>query len=527
MVKRNWLLLGVLLLVMCPAIAQSADWSQWRGPDRNGIVLKSPPLPDKWPAAGPKKLWQSEEKVPSGDAGGYGSVTVADGRVYLFVCWKYRVPLTTRTLPEQNLRRLGWHPAKPPADLLKKIEDARVSDERAKLKGGRQIQAWRKKWAETNMDKEQVKKFGRFASDRISRGTGAMDLAVLDKLATIRNKKFESQEELDKWFAANDITGKLKATIARYVPTFVQLANDTLLCVDAATGKTLWKINFPGVPQGYGSSCTPCIANGRCYATGSDGGVYCLDAKTGAEIWKAKVGSRAKNSSFVLVDGVAVIPVGPLTGFDPDNGKVLWKQDKIGYGNSSPAYWRKDGKTYLVCNIRNKVSCVDPKTGDILWSVRGGGDATPAIVGDYMAVATNRKDASIIAYKLSKTKAEKLWSIEKFLDRGASPVIHDGFVYAMGNSGAWCVNLQTGEVAWQKKLGNPEYSSPIVADGKLFVSGARGALMMVKATPDECKVLGKAKASMASCTSIAFAEGKLFFRTRDGIACYELAKKAE
>lgn len=42
------------------AMAAVADWNQWRGPLRNGVVLKSPALADSWGESGPVKVWESE-----------------------------------------------------------------------------------------------------------------------------------------------------------------------------------------------------------------------------------------------------------------------------------------------------------------------------------------------------------------------------------------------------------------------------------------------------------------------------------
>lgn len=517
--KMSCLVCVFVLLIAFPA--QSADWAQWRGPSRNGIAAESPSLADKWAADGPKKLWESEEPIPGGGAGGYGSPVVADGRVFMFVCWKYREPLETRTLATKALEQLGWIAEKPPEDLLKAIEAARVSDERAALKG-RDAQEWVRKWVAEKLDADQQKKFGRFVTQRLNEAKDAIPLDVLDKLATIKDKPLANHAALDQWFADNGIGGPLKDRIAKSFPVDEEKAHDTIVCLDAATGKTLWKKQYPGVPHQHGSSSTPCIADGRCYVAGSDGGIYCLDAKTGDEVWKAQVGKGDKNSSFVVVDGVAIIAAGPLTGFDAATGKVLWSQKAVGPTNSSPAYWEKDGKTYLLVGG----SCIDPKTGDVLWKSPGPGNSTPAIVGDHMVVLTGDGKIGVIAYKLAKDKAEKLWSVETFADRGASPLVHDGHVYAMGSQGAVCVHLESGKVVWDGKPGTDEFSSPLLADGKLFVGGRGGLVLMLKASPEKCDVLGKAKVGMVACTSAAFADGKLFVRLAKSIACYDLTAKA-
>ena len=55
--------------------AQAADWSNYRGPDYNGITSETD-WKSNWGDSGPKELWKKSIGI------GFSSVTVADGRVY-------------------------------------------------------------------------------------------------------------------------------------------------------------------------------------------------------------------------------------------------------------------------------------------------------------------------------------------------------------------------------------------------------------------------------------------------------------
>ena len=57
--------------------SSSADWPQWRGPDRSG-VSKETGLLKQWPKEGPKLLWQVND---IGD--GYSTPVVVGTRIYL------------------------------------------------------------------------------------------------------------------------------------------------------------------------------------------------------------------------------------------------------------------------------------------------------------------------------------------------------------------------------------------------------------------------------------------------------------
>ncbi|HVX61666.1 MAG TPA: serine/threonine protein kinase, partial [Pirellulales bacterium] len=57
--KSRRLLIG-LFVVQCSLSASAADWPQWRGPNRDGISTEKGLL-EKWPADGPKLLWQKTD----------------------------------------------------------------------------------------------------------------------------------------------------------------------------------------------------------------------------------------------------------------------------------------------------------------------------------------------------------------------------------------------------------------------------------------------------------------------------------
>src|SRR5262249_5887863 len=71
------LLPAILLLTLAhQALAQSDNWPQWRGPNRDGIS-KETGLLKQWPAEGPPLVWKA-----SGAGGGYSSFAVANGKLY-------------------------------------------------------------------------------------------------------------------------------------------------------------------------------------------------------------------------------------------------------------------------------------------------------------------------------------------------------------------------------------------------------------------------------------------------------------
>jgi outer membrane protein assembly factor BamB len=286
-------------------------------------------------------------------------------------------------------------------------------------------------------------------------------------------------------------------------------AADLVYCLDAASGKTLWKKSYPGSPDGCGS-CTPYVGGGRAYAVGTLG-MYCLEAETGKEVWKTPGLSKDPkgdvNSSPALVDGVLVVFAGSgkhlnpgitdpsresgvLKGFDPATGKELWAcpqatadPNRNGDMSTSAAVWNTSRGPKLITQT-GKLTCVNPKDGsvisqhdDYIFTSPG----TPAIVGDVCIVA-----GKVAGYRLGLDKAEKLFGGNE-ADRCGSYLLHEGHVYGDFGGIYRCFD-RGGKILWQKSAGTGGISSPILADGKIFhVVGdkteSKVKLAMFSATP--------------------------------------------
>jgi len=516
------LCLVMLSLSSAPAAAQAADWPQWRGPDRDGHADGEIALPGTWPKAGPLKLWTSE-KVLSAGWGGYGSAVVADGRVYVYCNWKTRVPFEERTLTADGLRRLGHHAEKPPADLVKTIEQARLSPERKDLTRN-QVKDWVAKWIETHLKDEATrKKFGGFASDRLRRGDKAMDLGVLDKLSTIADKEFPDQAAFDKWFTQQGLDAEVRKAVMRHVRTYRDEGKDVVFCFNADDGTTAWKHEEAGKAHGRGLSCTPCVAGGRCYVIGSTGKLYCLDAGKGDLLWQAD--AHAVHSSPVVADGKVVALAGKLRAWNVADGQLAWEQPKVGGGEGSPIVWRHGERACVIVH-HGKVACADLADGKLLWTAPGGGGSTPAAAGDRLIVATNNKKLGLVAYTISPEKAEQAWALPEFGERYASPILRDGHVYVVSGGKAACVALDAGKVLWTEKVGSARCSSPAMVGDVLVAALAKGRVAVIQASPKAPRVVGKAPLGVTDFTSPAVAGGRLYVREKEAVACYDLTRPA-
>jgi len=523
---RN-LIVVLTALLLTTMVVTAADWPQWRGPDRNGVAPDGPKLLDAWGKKGPKKLWDSE-KLPAGGPAGYSCPVIVDGRVYAFVDSKFSVPFEHRTFSGGALAGLGGLVKMPPQELTDKIEAARTGEQRKTLKG-KELRAWRDKWIPDNLDAEQQKKYKRFAQIRIDQGEKAWSLDLLGKLATIAGKKFASQAELDEWLKTNGIEGELRKAVVKRIPTAVTKSDDMFVCLDAKTGETKWKRKDPGFYQYWGFSGTVAVADGRCYCIGAAGELYSIDAAKGEIVWQVKAVKGGTHTSVLVHDGKVIVLGRTMAAFDVKDGKEVWRK-KIGGNGSSPQLWKWGLKTYVVAFTGSVAVCIDPADGKQLWSVKvpGGGQSSVVLDGDVMVIQTKDKNRGLAAFRITPEKAEEIWKNKEFFDGSASPLLTGGHAYVVVKGLAACVKLADGSTVWKEKVKNSVgWASPVLADGKLITILGRGDVLMHRATPEKFEKLAQVNLAGLNWSSAAVVDGKLYLRTKDTVACYDLTQAGD
>ena len=523
------MILGAVLILswtmLCVSMAQ--DWPQWRGPERTGAVTGGQKLLESFPSEGLPVLWRSEPIPDTGKAGekgndvGFSSPVAQGGRVYLYLNQKVRDESPIR-LSWGLLNRLGCCDAPLPADLAGKLEVARISAQRLALKSD-QVPAWADDWVSRNLTHSQYVTLAAWIEDRLNRGATALDYGKLVRLSSLKDKPFANRSELETALTATGLDQERTGAVVRELTSNRKHAMDVIFCFDAATGKTLWKKEYPGAMFEYGSSSTPCIVDGRIYVSGGKT-IYCLNAKDGIEIWQAPCPAKEVSSSPVVADGVLVIQAGALCGLDAKDGRLRWTRPEFKGIHASPVIWRKAGRAYAVQNT----GLVDLQTGELVWIIGSGADASPVVAGD--VVVTSRL-GTVSCYPLSTNKPQELWSLSYGI-QPSTPCIYGNYLYGVKSQGGplFCADLPTGKVVWtspdKENYGCSAFNtaSIIIADGKVFLDGQRDQLFVVRAGPERFELLGKGKLVPGNTRSSSptIADGRLFIRGKDALVCYDL-----
>lgn len=499
-----------------------AEWNQWRGSQRNGVSDSTTPIANGLPAGEMMPVWESET-IPSDYDGGHSSPVVSGGRVYLSVVWHSRAPSTIRLMDEEVVSSLGFRGTKELGpELTKKMEDARKTIN-PRLRGTA-LDEWAKKWVDENFNEAQKLVLGTWAEQRFKQGKNAIDVEHLEKIGPKQNKPFASADELVAWANA-EFPEEIRERILKAVPDTIKVAKDTVICLDAQNGKTLWKHEDEGTPTGRRTSGTASVVDGRVFAVGSTH-LYCLNAEDGKQVWKAAL--KGGGSSPLVEDGKVFLQSGGMMCLSATDGKTLWMSKDTKGDLGSPVLWRtSDGKATLVCSARSSLVGLDPATGEKRWEVAGGGESSPAIESDNLVIYSGSQDVGLRCYVAQKDAAPKVawshwWVARRYC---GSPIIHEGHVYLMCGGKHQCVALSDGAVKWKEDV-ESTITSPMLVDGKFLVIEQNGMfLRLIKADPTSYQVLGRAKIQAMWCPTPAPHDGRLIVRRKDKVACFDLRAK--
>ena len=201
---------------------------------------------------------------------------------------------------------------------------------------------------------------------------------------------------------------------------------------------------------------------------------------------------------------------GWLYGFDPPNGRQLWKFDANGAaerevpsgaaGRAGPAPAAGAGRQ------RESLVATPVVDGGRIYVGLGHDPQKPAAPGRLWALAATAGGGVAPA-----------WSVggDGFGTTLSSVAVAGGIVYAPDFAGILhALDAATGRQLWQLDAEAAIWGSPLVADGKVYLGDEDGDLLVL-AAGRELRLLGKMSLGSAIYTTPAAADGMLYVATRD------------
>jgi len=240
-------------------------------------------------------------------------------------------------------------------------------------------------------------------------------------------------------------------------------------------------------------------------------------------------GMRTKDASYILR-------------IDAKTGKTAWRVERPtkAIRESPDAYTTpviaKAGNAYeLVITGGDAITGHDPATGKELW--RGGGfnpDNNPnyrtvasAVYFDGIVYAPTRirpLQAFRVGGRGDVTQSQRVFQFDNGPDV-PSPLTDGKYFYVVNDRGiVWCLDAKTGkEIYGGQRIKPGTYSaSPLLADGKIYVTNEEGLTTVIKAGPS-FEVLSENNIDDFCLSSFAVSDGQLFLRT--GKFLYAIGKR--
>jgi len=310
---------------------------------------------------------------------------------------------------------------------------------------------------------------------------------------------------------------------------------DAVCCLDAASGKPLWRHEYPEplAPKYYSGGCsaTPTVADGKVYFASKSGKVFCLNADTGKVIWNKEFGLKVPTwgfSSSALACGKAVIFNAGSAGvaYDKDTGAVIWASADDVCGYATPVPFEHNGKPGLALFAKDTLTAVSPGDGKVLWSYPWQTEhdinaADPVISGSQMFISSGYgHGATVVDFAGSEPKP--VWENKNMRSHMSGPVLIHGYLYGFDDNRLVCLEWKTGEKKWNEK--SLLKGSLMAAGDKLIVLGETGCLAIVAATPAAYQELASTQVVDGRCwTMPVLAVGRIYARNSTGhLVCLDV-----
>jgi outer membrane protein assembly factor BamB len=225
--------------------------------------------------------------------------------------------------------------------------------------------------------------------------------------------------------------------------------------IDERTGGILWQVRPGGPLRG-----APTVTNGTIYVMSQDNQIYSLKEADGSLNWSQaaslEIAGVFGSASPAVGQGtvVAGFSSGELNAYRYENGRMVWQDalqrtsirtsvSSLSDIDADPVI---DGGQVIALGQGGRMVALEITTGQRMWELNIAGISTPWLAGDWIFVVTD--DAKLM-----------------------------------------CIQRQNGHIRWinqlpqfqhpRSKKGEIDYSGPVLAGGRLIVTGSNGVIVNI------------------------------------------------
>jgi outer membrane protein assembly factor BamB len=325
-----------------------------------------------------------------------------------------------------------------------------------------------------------------------------------------------------------------------------------LMCLDRKSGNLLWervsKVATPheGYHPQYGSfaSNSPVTDGKHVIAFFGSRGVYCYDLD-GNKIWEKDFGVPLRmfntfgEGSWPTLEGNTLLLLFDhegdsfLVALDKSTGRELWRVARPD-GNtnwSGPVVISYAGRKQIIVSASRKVHAYDFETGKPLWECAGLGQNTipaPVTDGALVFVMSGFRNPNLLAIRLGRdgdlTGTDAVvWQNQRGNSYTSSPVLADGKLYVLTDSGMLsCFDAKTGKAYYQQQRLPKPYNfkaSLVAAGGRLYLASEEGDVIVVNMGEKFDVVATNTLEGQTFIGTPAIADGEIYLRGQNTLFC--------
>lgn len=344
---------------------------------------------------------------------------------------------------------------------------------------------------------------------------------------------------------------------------FVHFSTLGLLAFDAVDGKRLWEfaVPTPAYLMDWGAGGSPIVHQGTVFFNQDDDlapALYAIDAETGQLRWKVERPEMLAGYSVPVIcesDGRADLVVagtGRLIAYDPATGQQRWTCKSLlrtmmttpvvrdgvvysavqSYGDESRTLkyalleWldtNQDGSLSRKEVPREFWARFDRSDRNHDGTLDGGEVDTAFQSADNLVGGGNSIQAVRGGGQGDVTATHLLWNVQKKCPSNlSSPLVFGQQLFVVKRGGlSSSFDPANGRAQWElKRIRNigEYYGSPVAGDGKIYVAGENGFIVVLAAGP-ELNILARNDMGEPIHATPAIADGRIFIRTREKLYC--------
>ncbi|MGV3484197.1 MAG: PQQ-binding-like beta-propeller repeat protein [Planctomycetaceae bacterium] len=318
---------------------------------------------------------------------------------------------------------------------------------------------------------------------------------------------------------------------------------DTVFCLDATNGQTIWRYGYPAPLDDRdfegGPTSTPTIDQDRVYVLSRAGEVFCLSASDGTLKWQKQLAEDAElrlpgwgcSGSPLVLGNKLLLNLGESgAALDKHDGKIIWSSADKECGYATPVIVPDtDPATVIFASARAFIG-VDSESGEQRWSERWltsfNCNAADPIVHDGQMFVSSGYNRGAALFQLDGPKPQLIWKNKEMQNQLHTSILYEGHLYGIdGNMDVGarlkCIEWSSGKLIWSVDDLRPGGLS--LAGGKLLLLTEAGELMVAPAASSGWKPSASGQVLQGKCWTVpVLSGGRVYCRSIDGqVACVD------